>query len=60
MDRYLTRIGKPLQSLAMSHAVPAGSREVIVVFNFISERTVLSPGSEFSGMPVFGEQSENK
>jgi hypothetical protein len=26
--------------LAVSHAVPAGSREVTVAFNFISERTV--------------------
>jgi hypothetical protein len=27
--------------LAVSHAVPAGSREVTVAYNFISERTVI-------------------
>jgi hypothetical protein len=40
MERYLTVIGKSLYRLAVSHAVPAGNREVIVAFNFISERTV--------------------
>lgn len=34
-------IGKTLQPLAMSHEVPAGSREVAVAFNFISERTLI-------------------
>jgi hypothetical protein len=34
MERCLTRL------LVMGHAVPAGSREVTVAFNFISERTV--------------------
>jgi hypothetical protein len=41
MEWYLTRIGKTLKHLAVSHAVPAGSRKVTVAFNFISERTVL-------------------
>jgi hypothetical protein len=38
----LTRVGKNLQRLAVSYAVPEGSREVTVAFNFISERTVLN------------------
>jgi hypothetical protein len=42
MERYLTRIRKSLQRLAVSHAVPAGSREVTAAFNFISESTVYS------------------
>jgi hypothetical protein len=41
MERYLTRIGETLESLAVSHAVAAGSQEVTVTFNFISEHTVL-------------------
>jgi hypothetical protein len=32
--------GSCCQRLAMSHAAPAGSREVTVAFRFISERTV--------------------
>jgi hypothetical protein len=42
MQRYLTRIGKTSSRLVVSHAVPAGSREVTVAFNFISERAVYS------------------
>jgi hypothetical protein len=42
MERYLNRIGNILWRLAVSHAVPAGSREVTVAFTFISERTVFS------------------
>jgi hypothetical protein len=41
MKRGLIRVGKTLQRLTVGHAVPAGSREVAVAFNFISERTVL-------------------
>jgi hypothetical protein len=37
VERYLTRIGNNLQRLAVSHAVPSGSQEVIAAFNFISE-----------------------
>jgi hypothetical protein len=37
---YLTRTEKSLQRLAVSHAIPAGSREVTAAVNFISERTV--------------------
>jgi hypothetical protein len=33
-------MGKTLQRLVASHAVPAGSQEVIVAFNFISDSTV--------------------
>jgi hypothetical protein len=40
MERYLTHIGKTLQGLIVTQAVPAGSREVTVAFNFISERIV--------------------
>jgi hypothetical protein len=39
MERYLTHIGKTLQRLMVSGAVPAGSREVTVALNFIIERT---------------------
>jgi hypothetical protein len=38
MELYLTRIGKSLKRLEMSHTVPAGNQEAIVAFNFISER----------------------
>jgi hypothetical protein len=44
MERYLTRIGKILLRLALSHAVPAGSREVTATFRFISENTVVTTG----------------
>jgi hypothetical protein len=40
MELYLTRIGKSL--VAVSHAVPVGSRKVTVAFQFVSERTVYS------------------
>jgi hypothetical protein len=32
MERYLTRMRKTLSRLAVSHAIPAGSREVTVAF----------------------------
>jgi hypothetical protein len=41
MERYLTRIGKISQCLAVSHAVPARSWEVTVVLWFISERSAV-------------------
>jgi hypothetical protein len=40
MDRYLTPIEEKMQCLAVSYAVPAGSREVTVTIRFISIRTV--------------------
>jgi hypothetical protein len=40
MERYLTPVGRTLKRLTVSHAVPAGSRQVTVELNFISERTV--------------------
>jgi hypothetical protein len=39
MERYLTRIGNTMR-LAVSHTVPARSREVTVAFHFIGERAV--------------------
>jgi hypothetical protein len=41
MERFLTRIEKILQHLAVSLAVLAGSWEVTVAFRFISEHTAL-------------------
>jgi hypothetical protein len=42
VEQYLTCIGRILYHLAKSHALPAGSREGIVAFQFISEGTVLA------------------
>jgi hypothetical protein len=42
MERHFIRMGKNLQRLAVSHAVPAGNRKVTVVLNFRSEHTVKS------------------
>jgi hypothetical protein len=42
MERYLIRIKKTFQRLSVNHVLPAGSPEITVAFNFISERTVLN------------------
>jgi hypothetical protein len=44
MARYFTPIGRTLWRLAMSYAVPAGSRKLTVTLNFVSESGVYSGG----------------
>jgi hypothetical protein len=41
MEPGLTRIGKMFQRMAMSHEVPAGSRQMTATLKFITVRTVL-------------------
>jgi hypothetical protein len=40
MERYLTGIGETLMHLAVSHAAPAGRRQVAVVWQYIIGRTL--------------------
>jgi hypothetical protein len=61
MERCLNRIGKNTWPLAVTYAVPAESREMIVAFNFVSDKTSGSvypiPFERFKHLKYFHEIS---